>query len=161
MAGYVNGANHGQLSIAAAATISLMDARWRCFTLSRVASKAVRGSDLVLPTVDGELSRRRRRAAIYADMEMKVTGAATNSGGTASGAGAWYTTLAANTAALSVIADPPASNTGYTATWTAPGITAKTAAVLVEDFEVDPDTETGGRLNVVTFTLVIPAGVWA
>ena len=161
MAGFVHNANHGQLSIAASSTVALMEARWRCTNLARLESRMVRGSSLIVPTVVGRRTRARLIDELTVSLEMVVTGGATDTSGTATSAANWYTQLATNTRVLKVIANPPATQAGYTATYTAAGQSALTAAVFVENFEVEPDPESGGRFNNVTFDLVIPAGTWS
>jgi hypothetical protein len=158
MAGFIHNANHGQLSIAAASTINLMDPRWRCMNLVEVNNQTLRGTDLVLPTVTGRRSRRRYVDELVVPLMMVVRGDVDSSAASVAGSSR-FTQLTTNTLALKAIATPPASNTGYTATYTAAGQSAKTASVWVEDFQVAPDL--GGVINRVTFQLVIPAGGWA
>ena len=161
MAGFVHTTAHGQLSIAATSTINLMDARWRCLNLKAVESVAIRGSSLIRPTAPGRLSRARYLAELVVGLEMIVNGSASDSSGTAT-SGNVIAQLATNTRALRTLTTPPSStpNVGWVATYTAGDGVAKTANVFVQNFQAQPDMSAGGRIDRVTFDLVIPAGTW-
>ena len=157
MAGFVHGANHGQLAIAAGSTVNLMAPAWRCMNLVAVKGKQVRGTDLVTPNVAGRTARGRVLDSLIVGLEMIVRGDCTTSG-TAVGIASRFTQLDSNTDALAAIAIPPSGLDGWTATYTAAGASPKTGEVFVENWQVSPDSD--GLRNRVTFDLVLVGGVW-
>lgn len=158
MAGFVHSnSQHGQLTVN---SVNLMNHAWRVTNLSALWSVAVRGDSILIPTVAGRKSRRRRVDELRVGLEMIVVGTVSSSG-VAQTASAHASTLATNTAAVAAIATPATNETGHTISWTRPNSgTAVTASGWVEAFEVVPDPG-GALVNLVAFDLVIPAGVFA
>ena len=131
MAGFVHGANHGQLAIAAGSTVNLMAPAWRCMNLVAVKGKQVRGSDLVTPNVAGEDGPGRVLDSLIVGLEMIVRDCTTS--GTAVGIASRFTRNSTRTPARSAaIAIPPSGLDGWTATYTAAGASPKPVSVRRE-----------------------------
>lgn len=155
MAGFVHSNTaHGQLVIN---SVTFMTPMSRIMNLQVLHSRGTRGTSIVIPSTAGSVSRRRRRAERVYQLEMIVDGRV-NSSGVA--AGNPYSQLDTNMAYFDNAVNPPASNTGHSATWTLRTGSTKTASVFIEEWEVEPH-DSGAPVNRVTFQLAVPAGWFA
>ena len=154
MAGFIHGAGHGQLTIN---SIPLMNRAWRVMNLSAMGSLTMRGESILIPTVAGRKSRRRRVDEAIIGLELLVIGSSTSAGVAVSGITAQMDALWDNLIALETVALPPTSETGHTITWVTPNNTSRTGTGFVQAWQVEPDPGAMPRARVA-FDLVIPAG---
>lgn len=147
---------HGQLTINSQ---NLMTPATRVGNLQVLWTRRNRGSSILIPNVAGQKSRQRRRdQVLFAGLQMTVVGDVDLTGSPNSNPYAGLdTTMLALEAAIVV---PPSGNTGYSATLTLRTGATKTASVFVENWQVVPEPN-GAPMNLVTFDLAVPAGVWA
>lgn len=152
MAGFVHTTAHGQLTVG---TVDLMCPAWRVTNLAAVMGAANRGSSVLIPTVTGRRSRKRRVDELVVALEGLVTGAASSEGSAATDV---WEQLSDNIVALRAIAVPPDDYDGWDLTYETPGGDTLTASGWVESFEVSPDA---GAFSRFAFDLVIPSGGWS
>ena len=155
MAGFTHGTGHGQLTIN---SVALMNYAWRVTNLSALGSLTMRGESILIPTVAGRKTRRRRVDEAIIGLELLVIGAATSAGvAVTGGVTNQMDALWDNLIALETVALPPSSDTGHAITWVTPNSTTRTGTGFVQSWEVQPD-ESGAPYARVGFDLVIPAG---
>ena len=155
MAGFSHGAGHGQLTIN---SVPLMNYAWRCTNLAVLGSLKMRGESILIPTVTGRKTRRRRVDEAVIGLELLVIGTSTSAGAAVTATStARMDALWDNLLALETVALPPTSDTGHAITWLTPNNTSRTGYGFVQSWEVQPD-ESGAPFARVAFDLVIPAG---
>jgi hypothetical protein len=153
MAGFVIGAQHGQLNISG---IALNGPAWKIQNFAELRSLAIRGESLLIPRATGRKSRRRWIDENVIGIEMIVRGDCDSSGNAVSGLASQLTQLHTNLNTLEAIALPPTDEVGRSAALTLPGGSPKAASVWVQSWQVAPAADTA--LARVAFDLVIPAG---
>ena len=154
MAGFSHGAGNGQLVING---VNMMAPAWRVLNLAAMGSLTMRGESILIPTVAGRKSRRRRVDEAIIGLELLVIGESTMGGSPVSGVTAQMDALWDNLIALETAALPPTTETGHTISWTTPNGTTRVGTGFVQDWQIQADPGGAPRCNVA-FDLVIPAG---